>query len=247
MIGRDSWPAARDFTAGNFKSRNLTAGNSTAGGFTAGGFTVVELLVVMALVGVLVSLLLPAVQAARESSRALTCLSHLRQVGQATIQFHDAYGAYPPARIQPKMQATAPHDCGGRHPSWLVRILPFLEHSSEYANWDVTKPYGEHPAEVTEGVVLVYSCPSRRAGNDAVVAAKTVQTWVQLPCGCGALRTIQVLDHGAWGNVKIEHDHGGLVDRRFAEFATSGLRYMVGVHQANEFTISVDEISPKHP
>lgn len=134
----------------------------------------------------------------------MTCLSHLRQVGQATLQFHDARGAFPPARIQPKMRAYAPYDCGGQHPSWLVRILPFLEYTSEYANWDLSKPYSEHPAEVIEGVVPVYSCPSRRAGSDAVVASKAIETWVQLPCGCGALRTIS-MEGGAVGDYAGNH------------------------------------------
>ena len=56
---------------------------------------------------------------------------------------------------------------------------------------------------------------------------------------------VQVLDHGAWGDLRIEHDHGGLVDRKFADFATSGLHYTVDANQDNVFVIPVDEIAPR--
>src|SRR5438093_12254790 len=83
------------------------------------GFTLVELLVVIAIIGVLVALLLPAVQAAREAARRMSCSNQLKQLGLALQNYHDTYNAFPPAR-----------HAGGVNICWLVRILPYIEQGS---------------------------------------------------------------------------------------------------------------------
>ncbi len=120
----------------------------------SGGFTLIELLVVIAIIGILIALLLPAVQSARESARMLHCATNLKQLGLALDVFHDTYEVYPPSRFRDD------------YPSWLVLVLPFLEGASEYDIWDVTKPY-YHRANAAARTKPnpMYHCPTRR-GND---------------------------------------------------------------------------------
>jgi prepilin-type N-terminal cleavage/methylation domain-containing protein/prepilin-type processing-associated H-X9-DG protein len=81
-------------------------------------FTLVELLVVMAIIGILVALLLPAIQAAREASRRTKCLNNLHQMAIGMHEFHDAYGYFPPAFLKPNNWG------------WGVWILPFVEETN---------------------------------------------------------------------------------------------------------------------
>src|SRR5262245_62014828 len=91
-------------------------------------FTLVELLVVIAVIGILVALLLPAVQYARESGRQASCANNLKQIGMAALVFHDAYKRLPPGYLGP-----IPHDDWNNHKSdnqyvgALAHLLPYLE------------------------------------------------------------------------------------------------------------------------
>lgn len=97
------------------------------------GFTLVELLVVIAIIGVLVALLLPAIQAARESARRTQCANNLKQIGLALANYHDQNKQFPTQTTGSAPQAGG---CSGGFYSWMVPILPFLEESALYDSID---------------------------------------------------------------------------------------------------------------
>jgi len=125
-------------------------------------FTLVELLVVIAIIGVLVALLLPAVQMAREAARRTQCANHLKQLGLAAQNFADAKGWLPPSRV-----SNDPTDPNLNWATWAVIMLPYLEQQNLYTQWDVTQAYEKHNVNVTKQAVPVYFCPSRRRSTAA--------------------------------------------------------------------------------
>ena len=103
-------------------------------------FTLVELLVVIAIIGILVSLLLPAVQAAREAARRMQCSNNLKQIGLAMHNYVDTYKSMPPAMFA----AVPPREPSGEDDDgfgWLVSLLPFVEQQALY---DLLKPNGHY-------------------------------------------------------------------------------------------------------
>jgi prepilin-type N-terminal cleavage/methylation domain-containing protein len=128
------------------------------------GFTLVELLVVIAIIGVLVALLLPAVQSARESARRMQCANNLKQLGLGAQNFNDVRKFLPPSRLS---QSPAGTPANVRFVTWAVILLPYIEQNSFYNQWDITLPYQKHPERVTRTAVPAYFCPSRRRPQEA--------------------------------------------------------------------------------
>jgi len=123
------------------------------------GFTLVELLVVIAIIGVLVALLLPAVQAAREAARRSQCTNNLKQIGLGIQNFHDTYTLLPPTATQ---GGGAPND---KYHTWLVIILPFVEQGALFDQFDLSKPWDQAPnpaaAQLPGAAIAGFRCPSR--------------------------------------------------------------------------------------
>ena len=123
------------------------------------GFTLIELLIGIGIMGVLVAMLLPAVQAVRESSRKTQCQSNLRQIGLALTNYHSAFGRLPAASIRPDAYI----DDGRNHPraTWSIAILTMLELGSVYELYDSayesTAPANR---EFCRTIVSAYRCPS---------------------------------------------------------------------------------------
>ena len=124
------------------------------------GFTLVELLVVIAIIGVLVALLLPAVQAAREAARRTQCINQLKQVGLSCMNFADSKGTFPTGgdkifpEIQDYVEGGRPLGPAKQGLGWGYQILPYLE-KQNLAN--ITTQ-----AQLQSTVVADYICPSRR-------------------------------------------------------------------------------------
>jgi prepilin-type N-terminal cleavage/methylation domain-containing protein len=99
-------------------------------------FTLVELLVVIAIIGILVALLLPAIQAARESARRTQCSNHLKQIGLGFQNHHDTYRFFPTAGhhwgYAPEYEGATPLIAPKQRAGWAFQILPFIEQSIVY-------------------------------------------------------------------------------------------------------------------
>ena len=116
-------------------------------------FTLVELLVVIAIIGIMIGMLLPAVQASREAARHTQCQNHLRQIGLAVQNFHAQNKELPPSRNYDHFT------------SWAFLILPFVEQGALSDEWDdKLKYYYQSDAARTTRIPLYY-CPSRRSGD----------------------------------------------------------------------------------
>jgi prepilin-type N-terminal cleavage/methylation domain-containing protein len=138
------------------------------------GFTLVELLVVIGIIAVLMAILLPAVQSAREAARRSQCINNLKQIGLAMHQYHDAHGVLPPGKKG---------CCWG---TWLVYTLPYLEQQPLFSAWNSCginatgapsnfdldlRYFGVANQTVTSTFVGTYLCPTDQ--TNAPISATT--------------------------------------------------------------------------
>jgi len=133
-------------------------------------FTLIELLVVITIIGILIALLLPAVQAAREAARRMSCTNNMKQMGLAMHLYHDTWQQLPPGWIAHDPSTGQPHWFGVPGWGWGARILPYLEQSGIYNNLihfelPITDPAN---AQVRVMPISTYRCPSD-AGNTTFV------------------------------------------------------------------------------
>ncbi|MEM8736746.1 MAG: DUF1559 domain-containing protein, partial [Planctomycetota bacterium] len=118
-------------------------------------------------------------------ARRLSCQNNLKQISLATTLFHDTHDAFPPARIVLRPGLADPPDmwCGGKHLSWFVRILPYMEQANAYSGWEIGVPFNEQQLQARQHVVSNYICPSRRSFEEALIP-DSVEPPVTLNCGC---------------------------------------------------------------
>jgi prepilin-type N-terminal cleavage/methylation domain-containing protein len=134
------------------------------------GFTLIELLVVMAIISIMIGMLLPAVQKAREAASRMSCSNNLKQLGLAMHNYEGAMGRLPPSRVA----------VGGA--TWAVYVLPQIEQDNLYRQWNIGLPYYQQNGVARMGNVRSYFCPTRRAAADAALGSLTgdipsVATW----------------------------------------------------------------------
>jgi prepilin-type N-terminal cleavage/methylation domain-containing protein len=124
-------------------------------------FTLVELLVTIAIIGVLVALLLPAVQAAREAARRMSCTNNLKQLGLALQNYHDAWQKFPAGGV-----TYGPCCASPSFESWSISLLPYLEQQTLANRYDFDE-FNEHNQNkfVREQPSKVYTCPSETEPN----------------------------------------------------------------------------------
>lgn len=124
--------------------------------FRQKAFTLVELLVVIAIIGILVALLLPAVQAAREAARRTECSNNLKQIGLAMHNYHDTAQCFPPGVI------TTVGGFGGPYrTNWCIALLPFMEQTALYDQYhQELDNTADANMPVNQTLVDVYHCPS---------------------------------------------------------------------------------------
>lgn len=127
------------------------------------GFTLIELLVVIAIIGVLIGLLLPAIQKARDAANRITCVSNLKQIGIAMMGYHDVGGTFPSGH---EVRANFTDGSGTYFKSLFISILPYLELDTLYRLYDNTVPnIHANNRAVRETYVKVYTCPADQGGN----------------------------------------------------------------------------------
>ncbi len=114
------------------------------------GFTLVELLVVIVIIGVLVALLLPAVQAARAAARRTQCQNHLKQIGLALMNYHGARSEFPPsATFDAKLNS--PEYPRHHYKNWIIEVLPYMEQQNLHNSFNLDVPISSDLNSVARG------------------------------------------------------------------------------------------------
>jgi prepilin-type N-terminal cleavage/methylation domain-containing protein len=131
-------------------------------------FTLIELLVVIAIISILIGMLLPAVQRAREAASRISCANNLKQIGLAMHMHHNDHDRLPPSRVyftNVINPGTLVYEGG---PTWNVFILSYLEQDAFYRLWNVNATYYDQVPAARQYNVKGFFCPSRRTSQDGL-------------------------------------------------------------------------------
>jgi prepilin-type N-terminal cleavage/methylation domain-containing protein len=145
------------------------------------GFTLIELLVVIAIIGVLIGLLLPAVQKIREAARRTACQNNLKQIGMALHHYQEVQGFFPPAFWMVEPEGGAKYDYTSPGWGWGFWLLPYLEQEPLYRAVNPTTPIEDAEYEALRTAVLaVYVCPADHDTGMFMLQSETSQDLVEV-------------------------------------------------------------------
>jgi len=209
-------------------------------------FTLVELLVVIAIIGVLVALLLPAIQTAREAARRASCSNNLRQVGLALQNYHDTFKTFPPSGFYGRPNSSGGNPQLAYHHTWVTAILPFLEQKPLYdaINFNLPAYNQTIPINGVNTPLQSVEVPTLRCPSDAGYKnGEQSQTWgfsVTNYAGSEGFHWWPTAGlNPAWGPpwtvLPVYGDYAGL----FAPTRTNGLR---DVTDGTSNTVAVAEV-----
>ncbi len=149
--------------------------------------------------GILIALLLPAIQAAREAARRATCINHMKQIAVAMHNYHDVHGSFPPAYL-------ADEDGKPMH-SWRVLILPYMEEQFIYEQYDFDQPWDSpHNLALADMISNVYRCPSSPSVDSAETSYMMIVGPDTISDGTSASRFRDITDGTANTIMLVEVD-----------------------------------------
>jgi prepilin-type N-terminal cleavage/methylation domain-containing protein/prepilin-type processing-associated H-X9-DG protein len=215
------------------------------------GFTLVELLVVIAIIGILIALLLPAVQAAREAARRSQCTNNLKQLGLALHNYHDTFQQFPPAGFDYGWASDAngnyeqdtPNKLYKNHSS-LTHLLPFIEQQAIYDRFDFTQasctymrnssspmagdPIASGNAALATTRIAAFFCPS-----DSGEVLSSTSTNYSPASGYRGIKT----------NYDFSVDNGNRAYFNYFSRTNLNIRFMFGENSDTKFSSIIDGTS----